>query len=411
MDYSRIISVYELTRTIKSKLENDSGLQRLWVRGEISNFTHHSSGHMYFTMKDSRAQIRCVMFRSDNRTLRFRPENGMQVIAAGDIGVYEPAGVYQLYVKALQPDGLGALHLAFEQLKRRLAAEGLFDEARKRPLPLLPRRIGIITSPTGAAIRDIIRVSRRRFPNLTLVVAPVLVQGEEAPEQIVTAIQRMNDHGRVDVLIVGRGGGSLEDLWAFNDERVARAIYASRVPVVSAVGHEIDFTISDFVADVRAPTPSAAAEIVVPSRLELVAALGSLRIRLVRALQNRWRLQRDRLERLASRPVLRRPLDGIHREQQRLDEQLRRLQAAMRRDLDERRGRLLALAARLEALSPLAVLQRGYSLTFTVPGGRLVRSARQVGVGDQLDIRVVDGTIHCQVLAVDYGYRQEKIRG
>lgn len=401
MDGSNILTVYQLTRHIKSRLESDAALRQVWVRGEISNFTHHTSGHMYFTLKDPRAQIRCVMFRSDNRFLRFRPESGMQVIAAGEIGVYEPAGTYQLYVKSLQPDGIGALHLGFEQLKQKLAAEGLFAEERKRPLPLLPTRIGIVTSLSGAAIRDIIRISRRRFPNLTLVIAPVLVQGDEAPPQIARAISLLNAVGNVEVIIVGRGGGSMEDLWAFNDERVARAIFASRIPVVSAVGHETDFTISDFVADLRAPTPSAAAEIVVPNRIELATNIDTAKVRLMRGLYNRLRFHREYLDRLRNSPAFKRPFDHVRRERQRLDEHSRRLQLEVVRVLQLRRQRLQELAGKLNSLSPMSVLQRGYSLAFAHPGQRLLRSVQEIAAGDRVDIRLWDGRIHCQVLSTE----------
>ena len=267
----QIYSVRELTAMVKERLTSDPRLAGVAVLGEISNFKHHSSGHMYFTLKDEHSRLRCVMFRRENMRLRFRPADGQAVIAKGDVSVYEAAGDYQLYVREMVPAGHGELALAFEQLKQKLAAEGLFDEERKRPLPVLPRRIGVVTSPEGAALRDIISVTRRRFPNMPILLAPAVVQGEEGPDSVVRAIRLMNEHGGVDVLIVGRGGGSLEDLWTFNDERVARAIAASRSPVIAAVGHETDFTIADFVADKRAPTPSAAAEMGVPYKRALLA--------------------------------------------------------------------------------------------------------------------------------------------
>lgn len=400
MDFAKVLSVYELTRYVKARLETDPGLRDVWVQGEISNFKHHTSGHMYFTLKDDRAQVRCVMFRGANRRLRFAPENGMQIIARGQVSVYERDGQYQLYVQGMEPQGVGALHVAFEQLKARLEAEGLFDPARKRPLPLLPRRIGIVTSPTGAALRDMIRVARRRFPNLTLVVAPVLVQGDEAPPQIIQAIQRLNAHGSVDVIIVGRGGGSLEDLWAFNDEGVARAIASSAVPVVSAVGHETDHTIADFVADLRAPTPSAAAELVVPSRAELAAAVASLSVRLVGALRQRRRLGRERWRRIMASRVFRRPLDRVHQERQRLDDLVRRAHIAVVRHVERRRNRLGAAAGRLDALSPLSVLRRGYSIARRRSDGVVVKSVAAVAAGETLDLRVADGSIECRVAAV-----------
>jgi len=385
---------------VKGLLESDPGLRDVWVQGEISNFKHHTSGHMYFTLKDDRAQVRCVMFRSATMRLRFVPENGMEVIARGQVSVYERDGQYQLYVQVMEPRGVGALHVAFEQLKARLEAEGLFDPARKRPLPRLPRRVGIVTSPTGAALRDIIRVARRRFPNITLVVAPVLVQGDEAPPQVIRAIELLNQHGRVDVIIVGRGGGSLEDLWAFNDEGVARAIAASAVPVVSAVGHETDFTIADFVADVRAPTPSAAAELVVPSRAELAGTVAGLASRLVGALHHRRRLNRERWRRITSSRVFRRPFDRVYQERQRLDDLVRRAQAAVIRGIERRRERLAGAAGRLDALSPLAVLGRGYSIAHRRTDGAVVKSVAAVSAGDALDLWVADGIIDCRVAGV-----------
>ena len=290
-----VLTVSELTQAVKETLELDARFQNILVRGEISNFKHHTSGHMYFTLKDEKSRLKCVMFRSHNARLRFRPEDGLKVIAGGRLGVYEVAGEYQLYVEELYPEGLGALHLAFEQLKAKLQAEGLFDPARKRPLPGLPRTVGIVTSPTGAAIRDMVSVLRRRFPNVNILLAPAIVQGDAGPPSVIRALELLNWRDDVDVIIVGRGGGSLEELWTFNDEGVARAIAASRIPVISAVGHETDFTIADFVADRRAPTPSAAAEIAVPERAKLLQDVRDQEERLRLAIQKRIRQLRESL--------------------------------------------------------------------------------------------------------------------
>lgn len=394
-----VLTVGELTRRIRERLERDPDLQDVWVRGEISNFKHHApSGHMYFSLKDEQAVVRCVFFRSQNQFLVFRPADGMQVIARGRVGVFDRDGTYQFYVAELQPDGVGALHIAFEQLKARLAAEGLFDPARKRPLPLLPRRVGIVTSPTGAALRDMIKVARRRLPNLTLVVAPVLVQGEEAPPQIVRAIELLNEHGAVDVIIVARGGGSLEDLWAFNDERVARAIAASRVPVVSGVGHETDYTIADFVADLRAPTPSAAAELVVPDRRQLALRIDVAARRLRRALENQVTVRRRRFERLLHRRAFTHPFDRVRARRERATALAHRVLLAARARLELGRARLAAAGGRLDALSPLGILARGYSVTRR-PDGRVVRAWDDVSPGDRVEVLLHRGAIDCDVVA------------
>lgn len=392
----RLLTVRELTRYVKGLLDADPLLQSVWVQGEISNFKWHHSGHIYFTLKDEVAQIKVVMFRSYANRLRFRPENGMQVIVQGNVTVFERDGVYQLYAAAMEPYGLGALHLEFEQLKRRLAAEGLFDEARKRPLPRLPRAVGLVTAPTGAAIRDMITVSRRRFPGIRLVLAPALVQGPGAAESLIRALGLVARVPEVDVVIIGRGGGSLEDLWAFNDEGLARAIRACPVPVVSAVGHETDYTIADFAADLRAPTPSAAAEIVVPSRSELQGLVDGLRIRLATAARRAVERRRIRLRALAERPVLQRPEGRLLQDRQRLDNLARRLEYLGGNLLAARRRELAGLAGRLEALSPLAVLARGYAIART-EDGRVVKEAAGLQAGDRLDVLLYRGSVRCQV--------------
>ncbi|PZN13483.1 MAG: exodeoxyribonuclease VII large subunit [Bacillota bacterium] len=392
----RVWSVGELTARVRLLLEADPELQHVWVRGEISNYKHHSSGHIYFTLKDERAALRCVMFRSAARGLRFEPGDGMTVIAGGRIGVYEAGGQYQLYVEFLEPDGIGALYLAFEQLKERLRREGLFDPARKRPLPRLPRRVGVVTSADGAALRDIIRVASRRNPRVHLVVAPVPVQGEEAAPAIAAAIRRFGRFGGVDVLIVGRGGGSWEDLWPFNEEVVVRAVAESPIPVVSAVGHETDFTLCDLAADVRAPTPSAAAEMVIPDWYELRDRLADLRQRLERAIYLRVRMARDRVERLAASRGMFYLRDRVLQHRQRLDMLLHDLVTVARRRVEDRRQQLRALTGQLEALSPLAVLARGYSIARDARG-HVVKDARDVAPGEPVEVWLHRGRLLCRV--------------
>lgn len=396
----QIYSVRELTAMVKERLTSDPRLAGVAVLGEISNFKHHSSGHMYFTLKDEHSRLRCVMFRRENMRLRFRPADGQAVIAKGDVSVYEAAGDYQLYVREMVPAGHGELALAFEQLKQKLAAEGLFDEERKRPLPVLPRRIGVVTSPEGAALRDIISVTRRRFPNMPILLAPAVVQGEEGPDSVMRAIRLMNEHGGVDVLIVGRGGGSLEDLWTFNDERVARAIAASRIPVISAVGHETDFTIADFVADKRAPTPSAAAEMAVPDKRALLAHIQGQYERLQSGVRRRIEQGRARLRLLESRPVLARPGELLLEYRQRVDDAEERAGRAARDMLDQRERALAAAAGKLDALSPVATLARGYAVARRADTGQVVRRGGQVAAGDELLIRVVDAELTASVKAV-----------
>lgn len=406
----RVLSVRELTAKIKLLLDNHPDLREVVVRGELSNFKNHPSGHLYFTIKDEAAALRCVMFRS-RREVCFPggaaalPGNGEVVVVEGYVSVYERDGSYQLYVQRLWRDEqsrLGALYLALEELKARLQAEGLFDPARKRPLPLLPRRVGIVTSPSGAAVRDMIHVIRRRYPNAHIVLFPALVQGDDAPADIARAIRLANACGACDVLIVGRGGGSVEDLWAFNSEAVARAIARSAVPVISAVGHETDFTVADLVADVRAPTPSAAAELAVPEKRTLERQLASLVQRLQAGLRRQVARDRVRLEKLASRPVLARPLTSVYQHRQRLDELTHRLALAARRRLERARTAEESLRMRLAALDPLAVLGRGYSICLDA-GGRLVGGAAAVRPGDRVRVIVRDGALGCTVENVQRG--------
>jgi len=416
MNGRRVLTVSELTAQLRQLVEER--FPAVWVEGEISNFRVYGAGHAYFTLKDEGAQLRAVLFRNRTRRIRFEPADGLHVLAFGSLEVYAQRGEYQLVVELLEPRGLGALQLAFEQLKARLGAEGLFDPARKRPLPRFPRKIGIATSPAGAALRDMLRIIGRRFAGLHIVVAPCRVQGEGAAEEVARAIADLNALGDVDVIIVGRGGGSLEDLWAFNEEVVARAIAASKAPVISAVGHEVDVTIADFVADLRAPTPSAAAELVVREKEAVQAQLEALRARLVRAAARPLRDLARRVDE-AHRRVLRAGAGACRRAEHRLELLVARLRAAgprarlaadrhrlerararlghaLARRLAEARHRLGATVGRLDSLSPLAVLGRGYSLARTADG-RIVRSARQVAAGDPLAVLLAEGSLDCRV--------------
>ncbi len=409
---AKVLSVTALTRMIKRTLETSLG--SVWVEGEISNVRRPASGHYYFTIKDEGAQISAVLFRGNQRTLAFQLKDGLQVRAQGDISVYERSGSYQIIVRRLDESGVGALQARFEELKKRLNAEGLFAPERKRALPVLPQHVGVVTSPTGAAIRDILNVISRRFPNIHLVLAPAMVQGPGAAEQVAAGIELLNDRGGLDVLIVGRGGGSLEDLWCFNEEIVARAIAASRIPVISAVGHEIDFTISDFAADLRAPTPSAAAELVVGRKDEFRERLDVLHETLTVRLRESLMRARHRLTTARQSYVFREPRNVVRQHMQRLDsvemrmghalsdrfsEARQRLQnagTAMQHALGMRRersrARLESLAAQLRALSPMAVLQRGYSVT-TDADGRIIRDAKDVVKGARLTTQLGKGHV------------------
>jgi exodeoxyribonuclease VII large subunit len=391
----RVYSVAEITREIKVDLENR--FPALWVEGEISNFKRHASGHLYFSLKDAEAQIACVMWRGRNQNLRFQPQDGMKVLAFGDVTVYERQGKYQLDTAVLRPSGVGDLQLAFEALKKKLAAEGLFDEGRKRPIPAFPERIGIVTSPAGAAVHDIVSIVSRRFPAVQLILRPVRVQGDGAAEEIALAIGEFNEYGEADVLIVGRGGGSMEDLWAFNEEPVARAVSSSRIPVVSAVGHEVDFTICDFVADLRAPTPSAAAELVVPDRTELLSTLRHWTGRAVRLMGDRLRLLNERVQAFDRSHALQKPSERLRERRFRVDDMARRCEALFER-------RILAMKAgqekaeeKLAALSPGAVLRRGYSITTRVRDGRVVTGADEVAVDEFVRIRLSRGEVEGRV--------------
>jgi exodeoxyribonuclease VII large subunit len=440
MPERRAWTVSELTAKIRDLLaKNFTGIT---VLGEISNCREAQSGHIYFTLKDDRAQVRCVFFKQQQRGIKFRPEDGLQMTVRGSISVYEPRGEYQIYVESLEPIGLGALQLAFEQLKKRLEAEGLFDSARKKPLPLLPSRIGLITSPKGAAVRDVVRILTRRFPNVHLTVYPVRVQGEGSAEEIVKAMKFFNAQKMVDVLILARGGGSLEDLWSFNEEIVARAIFASEIPVISGVGHEMDFTIADFVADVRASTPSAAAELVVQTRREFDKHIADLRETLASLVRYRLLELSRRVHELSARRGFRRPLDLLRQQRQRADEMTSRLALGLRARLEQSRKRFTAahlrivtfdfrvkisafrlrlekrsaelgvraerllrnkrdrwqrLTVQLQERGPLKVLERGYAIA-TDAAGNLLRDAAQVQLGDPVAIRLHRGRLSTEVI-------------
>lgn len=395
------LSVSELNARIKGLIESDPVLGSVYVRGELSNYKVYPSGHHYFTLKDAESSLRCVMFRSAASKLRFRPEGGMRVTAWGRVAVYPRDGAYQLYCEGLMPEGAGDLQVAYEQLKAKLAAEGLFDPAHKKPIPHYPERIAVITSSAGAAVHDIIRVLRKRWPVAKVVLLPVRVQGVEAPPEIAGALRYANKYRVADVIIIGRGGGSIEDLWAFNDERVARAIYASELPVISAVGHEPDVTIADFVADLRAATPSNAAELVAPDVSELRDAIRSASARLDQAIGRGLSQRRTALTELASRRVMQSPTGFIDQRRLELDSIRLRLDAAATGRLHRERQEFARLAAKLDALSPLKVLGRGYSIALDAEG-RAVREAGQLKAGDKLDLRLSRGGAKCLVESV-YG--------
>ncbi len=393
-----VYCVSDLTTEIKAVLEDV--FSGVWIEAELSNFKHHTSGHMYFTLKDDRAQIRAVMFRGNNRLLKFQPQDGLSVLVFGSVTVYERRGEYQIVAEFMEPKGIGALQLAFEQLKAKLEAEGLFDPSRKRPLPLLPRKIGIITSPTGAAIRDLLTIIGRRFPGLAVLIHPVQVQGEGAAQEIAAALRTLGVRRDLDVLIVARGGGSLEDLWAFNEEVVARALAASPLPVISAVGHETDVTIADFVADLRAPTPSAAAELVVAQRDQLRQQVDDFVVRAEGAMGNLVTAHRQRVEMLRRHLALLSPLAQVKRQADRLSAVRQRLFAWWEVSRMRRGERLGLLAGKLESLSPLRILARGYSICFTEPDRLVLKTAKQAMVGSRVAVRLHEGELQCLVQRV-----------
>jgi exodeoxyribonuclease VII large subunit len=392
----RAISVTELNNRIKDLLDSDPFLGNVCVRGELSNYKIYPSGHHYFTLKDAESSLRCVMFKSAASRLRFRPESGMGVTVWGRVAVYPRDGAYQLYCADMMPEGAGDLQVAFEQLKAKLAAEGLFDAVHKKPLPKYPVRIAVITSSAGAAVHDIIRVLGKRWPSAKVILLPVRVQGAEAPPEIAGALRYANACKIADLIITGRGGGSIEDLWAFNDERVARAIYASEIPVISAVGHEPDVTISDFVADLRAATPSNAAELAVPDENELRESLMSADIRLGQAMRKQIGAYRSALSDMASRRVMKSPTGFVDQRRMELDGVRTHLAAASESALAERKSGFIRLAAKLDALSPLKVLGRGYAIASGV-NGEIIKDAGQTSVGEKLRLRLQHGSLACRV--------------
>ncbi len=392
----KVYGVSEVNLHIKDLLDGDRMLSGVYVRGELSNYKIYPSGHHYFSMKDEEGALRCVMFRGPASKLRFRPENGMKVVAYGRVSVFPRDGAYQLYVNELSPDGVGDLYVAFEQLKEKLAKEGLFDPAHKKPLPRYPGTIAVITSSAGAAVRDILRVLKARWPMAKVKLLPVRVQGVEAPAEIAGALRYANTWNVADLIITGRGGGSMEDLWAFNDERVARAIYASRIPVISAVGHEPDVTIADFVADLRAATPSNGAELAVPEAAEEMEALASAQIRVSQAMRRELTLLRRRVEELSSRRVMTSPAGYVEERRVLLDHLASRLSAGANSAVLRNKNRYVAMAAKLDAMSPLKVLSRGYAIAEKADG-TVLRRAEEASSGEGLTLRLGEGTVTCTV--------------
>lgn len=397
MQNTLVLSVSQLNRYIKMNFDADENLANIFISGEISNFTnHYRTGHLYFTLKDDSAAVRAVMFNSSAKRLKFMPEDGMKVIARGRVGVYEASGQYQLYVDDMQPDGVGALNLAYEQLKEKLQKEGLFSELHKKPLPPYPEKVGVITSPTGAAVRDIINVLGRRFPYAEIVFCPVLVQGDGAHLQLTDAVNLFNSERAADVIIIGRGGGSIEDLWEFNDEGLARAVYNSEIPVISAVGHETDFTICDFVADMRAPTPSAAAELAVPDANELQYALSALKNRMFLNVSSGIADRRSRLEYLTSKGALKSPDEMLSNRSQRLDTAFSKMLSSYENRIGSKKVEFISAATALSKLDPMSVLMRGFAFV-SDKNGKNVYSSQALAKGDKINVRFHDGSAVCEV--------------
>lgn len=397
MQNTLVLSVSQLNRYIKMNFDADENLANIFISGEISNFTnHYRTGHLYFTLKDDSAAVRAVMFNSSAKRLKFMPEDGMKVIARGRVSVYEVSGQYQLYVDDMQPDGVGALNLAYEQLKEKLQKEGLFSELHKKPLPPYPEKVGVITSPTGAAVRDIINVLGRRFPYAEIVFCPVLVQGEGAHLQLTDAVNLFNSERAADVIIIGRGGGSIEDLWEFNDEGLARAVYNSEIPVISAVGHETDFTICDFVADMRAPTPSAAAELAVPDANELQYALSALKNRMFLNVSSGIADRRSRLEYLTSKGALKSPDEMLSNRSQRLDTAFSKMLSSYENRIGGKKVEFISAATALSKLDPMSVLMRGFAFV-SDKNGKNVYSSQALAKGDKINVRFHDGSAVCEV--------------
>ncbi|WP_186578083.1 exodeoxyribonuclease VII large subunit [Aquibacillus kalidii] len=447
----KYLTVTALTKYMKRKFELDKHLRNVWLKAEISNFKRHSRGHIYLTLKDDNSRIQAVMFAGNNRLLKFQPENGMSVLVKGEVSIFEPQGQYQLYIQEMEPDGIGSLYLAFEQLKDRLGKEGLFDPSRKLALPKFPKQIGVITSPTGAAVRDILTTIRRRYPIVGVTVIPVLVQGEYAANSIARAISFANQLDKFDLLIVGRGGGSIEELWSFNEEVVAREIARSTVPIISAVGHETDFTISDFVADLRAATPTGAAELAVPSQDELRERIGNLTRSLERTLKTSLTKSKERLEQLAKSYAFRYPEQLVKQKEQELDRNVERLtkslnnlqtnqsqqwlnihkrltqqhpnkqiiqlsqdmsqlvsrmNRAINNSVQVKEKRFSSTIDKLTLLNPLNTMKRGYSISYS-KDGKVIQSTKQIQLGDQVSIKVLDGTLDCQVSGIEEDKKDE----
>jgi len=389
---AKIYTVSRITKYIKNLFENDYNLQDVWILGEISNFKLHSSGHMYFVLKDQESQIKGVMFKGNNLSLRFMPQDGMKVKVRGDINVYERRGEYQLYVKEIVEAGKGELYLAFERLKEKLKAEGLFSEEFKKKLPLIPKNIAVITSPTGAAIRDVLTISLRRFPNLSILVVPSLVQGTLAAQEIAKKIDFLNKHfNNLDFIILSRGGGSLEELWAFNEEILARSIYNSKIPIVSAIGHETDFTISDFVADLRCPTPSAAAEMTIPDKSSLVNNLNLLNSKLNKAIKRNLELKVENINSINKSIQYQGPENKINQYYQYIDEFSVRIKLRIKHQIELYEEKIKKDKQRLDSLNPGAVIERGYSICRKIPGKEIIKRLNQVEIGNEIEIIISDG--------------------
>ena len=395
----KFFTVSQITRKIRASLEHN--FSNISILGEISNVRTPGSGHVYLTLKDKSSQLQAVVFRNIANKIKFELKDGMEVISFGSVTVYEPRGQYQLIINKIEPKGIGALQLAFQQLKEKLEKEGLFDQAHKKPIPFIPQKIGIVTSPTGAAIKDILNIIDRRFANVEILLYPVKVQGEGAAQEIAEAITELNALTDIDVIIAGRGGGSLEDLWAFNEEVVARSIYNSRIPVISAVGHEIDITIADLVADKRALTPSEAGELVVPRKDLLLDMLEKLNTRLLQSLTGKLRLSKERLVRVANSYVMRQPFDRLRRWQQRLDEFAQRLNINITHALNTEREKLSGIAGKLESLSPLNVLKRGYTITTRLEDNKSLREVKGLNKGDKIKTNFSKGSVISTILSTE----------
>ena len=402
-----IYSITQINEYIQGRMNEDPMLAQVAVRGEISNYKLYPSGHHYFTLKDEQSALKCVLFKGNAMSLRFRPASGMKVIALGRISVYPRDGQYQLYVSSMAMDGIGDLYAAFEALKKKLSQQGLFDPAKKKPIPKYPKTIGIVTSSAGAAVHDILRILRRRYPLCSVRLLPVRVQGAEAPEEIVSAIRYANAHDLADLLIVGRGGGSIEDLWAFNDERVAYAIYESHIPIISAVGHEPDVTIADYVADLRAATPSNGAELAVPDREALAQNLDAFSAAMTGALNRQLRLASQRLEGLAASPALRSPTGYLDRREKDLGLLKEKLLAAQNRELSKAQQKYVANVAKLDAMSPLKVLSRGYAMA-QKETGELIRSVKQTTTGESIVVSLADGKLNASILSIKEASHESK---